>query len=155
MQNPQEQVEQTAESHALPPVFVGTLFACMLGALIPGIYMTLVAAPGYQGSPIYGLLLPWSLLPFVLATAAAWVGRGLDEARPLRLWAVIAACLGLFAYSYYMLIHPKGVKNLQVFLYLPLWQWLLMARAMMKSVLAGRRKRLMANPTQTGKIDAD
>jgi hypothetical protein len=31
------------------------------------------------------------------------------------------------------------VRNVQVFLYLPLWQWLMMARAMMRSVLAWRR----------------
>lgn len=138
-ERPQE-VEPTAESYQLPPVFVGTLFACLLGALVPGIYMTLVAAPGYQGSPVYGLLLPWSLLPFILAIAAGWVGRGLDPARALRVWSVIAAVIGLGVYTYYMLIHPRGVRNLQVFLYLPLWQWLMMARPMMRSVLAGRRR---------------
>jgi hypothetical protein len=108
--------------------------------LIPGIYMTLVAAPGYQGSPVYGLLLPWSLLPFILAVAAGWVGRGLDAGRSLRFWAVATALLGLGVYTYYMLFHPRGVRNVQVFLFLPLWQWGLMARSMMRCVLAWRRQ---------------
>lgn len=127
-------------AHQLPPVFVGTLFASLLGGVVPGIYMTLVSAPGHQGSPVYGLLLPWSLLPFILATAAGWVGRNLPEGRLLRFWAVLAAVLGVVVYSYYMLIHPRGVRNVQVFLYLPLWQWLMMARAMMRAVLAWRRE---------------
>jgi hypothetical protein len=86
------------------------------------------------------LLLPWSLLPFMLAVAAGWVGRTLPEGRLLRFWAVTAAVLGAVVYTYYMLFHPRGVRNVQVFLYLPLWQWLMMARAMMRSVLAWRRQ---------------
>jgi hypothetical protein len=140
MEDRPEDVEATAAAHQLPPVFVGTLFACLLGGLIPGIYMTLVAAPGHQGSPVYGLLLPWSLLPFILAVAAGWVARGLDEGRSLRFWAVATALLGVGVYTYYMLFHPRGVRNVQVFLFLPLWQWGLMARSMMRCVLAWRRQ---------------
>jgi hypothetical protein len=140
MEDQPEDARGRVAAHQLPPVFVGTLFACLLGGMVPGIYMTLVAAPGYQGSPVYGLLLPWSLLPFMLATAAGWVGRNLPEGRLLRFWAVVAAVLGVVVYTYYMLFHPRGVRNVQVFLYLPLWQWLMMARAMMRSVLAWRRE---------------
>lgn len=130
----------TAEVHQLPPVFVGTLFASVLGGLVPGIYMTLVAAPGHQGSPVYGLLLPWSLLPFILAVSAGWVGRGMEEGKRLRFWAVVTAVLGVVVYTYYMLFHPRGVRNVQVFLFVPLWQWGLMARSMLRLVLAWRRQ---------------
>lgn len=140
MEDQPEDTGARVAAHQLPPVFVGTLFASLLGGVVPGIYMTLVSAPGHQGSPVYGLLLPWSLLPFILATAAGWVGRNLPEGRLLRFWAVLAAVLGVVVYSYYMLIHPRGVRNVQVFLYLPLWQWLMMARAMMRAVLAWRRE---------------
>jgi len=125
--------------HALPGPLVGTLFASMLGAMVPGIYMTLVAAPGLQGSPVYGLMLPWTMLPFLLAVAAAWMSRKLPEARQVRLWCVVAAVVGAVVYSHYMLIDAKGVRNIRVFLYLPLWQWGMMARAMMRAVLAARR----------------
>lgn len=62
---------------ALPGPLVGTLFAACLGGMVPGVYMTLVAAPGLQGSPLYGLLLPWTMLPFLLAVSAAWLARRL------------------------------------------------------------------------------
>jgi cytochrome c biogenesis factor len=127
------------ENHALPPAFVGTLFAALLGALVPGIYMTLVSAPGQTGSPVYGLLLPWSMLPFLLAVTSGWLARRLPEAQAVRLWTIIAAVLGLFAYTYYMLLHPRGVRNIQVFLFLPLWQWLMLSRALLRALLAARR----------------
>lgn len=127
------------ENHALPPAFVGTLFAALLGALVPGIFMTLVSAPGQAGSPIYGLLLPWSMLPFLLAIASGWLSRRLPEANALRIWTIVAAVMGLVAYTYFMLFDPRGVKNIKVFLYLPLWQWLLMSRSLLRALLAVRR----------------
>lgn len=139
MKPEEEAVGGEGGEHALPGPLVGTLFASLLGAMVPGIYMTLVAAPGLQGSPVYGLLLPWSMLPFLLAVAAAWMSRKLPEARAVRLWCVLAAIIGAVVYSHYMLIDAKGVRNIRVFLYLPLWQWGMMARAMMRAVLAARR----------------
>jgi len=124
---------------ALPGPLVGTLFAACLGGMVPGVYMTLVAAPGLQGSPLYGLLLPWTMLPFLLAVSAAWLARRLPEAGPLRWHVVGVAVAGSVAYTYLVMFHPRGVKNIKAFLYIPLWQWLLMARVMMRAVLAWRR----------------
>ena len=124
---------------ALPGPLVGTLFAACLGGMVPGVYMTLVAAPGLQGSPLHGLLLPWTMLPFLLAVSAAWLARRLPEAGPLRWNVVGVAVAGAAAYTYFVMFHPRGVKNIKAFLYIPLWQWLLMARAMMRAVLAWRR----------------
>ncbi|MEI6342086.1 MAG: hypothetical protein WCR07_09020 [Verrucomicrobiota bacterium] len=124
---------------ALPGPFVGTLFAACLGGMVPGVYMTLVAAPGLQGSPLHGLLLPWTMLPFLLAVSAAWLSRRLPEASPLRWHVVGVAVAGACAYTYFVMFHPRGVKNIQAFLYIPLWQWLLMARSMVRAVMAWRR----------------
>jgi len=124
---------------ALPGPFVGTLFAACLGGMVPGVYMTLVAAPGLQGSPLHGLLLPWTMLPFLLAVSAAWLSRRLPEASPLRWHVVGVAVAGSCAYTYFVMFHPRGVKNIQAFLYIPLWQWLLMARSMVRAVMAWRR----------------
>lgn len=124
---------------ALPGPMVGTLFAACLGGMVPGVYMTLVAAPGLQGSPLHGLLLPWTMLPFLLAVTAAWLSRRLPEAGPLRWHVVGVAIAGAAAYTYFVMFHPRGVKNIHAFLFVPLWQWLLMARPMMRAVLAWRR----------------
>ena len=124
---------------ALPGAMVGTLFAAGLGGMVPGVYMTMVAAPGLQGSPLHGLLLPWTMLPFLLAVSAAWLARRLPEAGPLRWHVVGVAIVGTAAYTYFIMFDPRGVKNIKAFLYIPLWQWLLMARPMMRAVLAWRR----------------
>lgn len=133
---------------ALPGPMVGTLFAACLGGMVPGVYMTLVAAPGLQGSPIHGLLLPWTMLPFLLAVTAAWLARRLPEAGPLRWHVVGVSAAGAAAYTYFVMFHPRGVKNIQAFLFIPLWQWLLMARPMMRAVLAWRRS-LPAQPQRS------
>ncbi len=116
--------------HALPAPFVAALFAALLGGMVPGIYMTLVSAPGNTGSPVYGMILPWTVLPFLLAVAAAWRARFAASGWKLARMAIAAALLGLGVYTYFMLFHPRGVRNIRVFLWLPLWQWLLMARPM-------------------------
>lgn len=126
----------SSSPHALPPDFVKTLFASLLGGMIPGIYMTLVSAPGNKGSPVYGMVLPWSVLPFLLAIAAAWRGRATASARRLGVMSVLAAVLGLVVYSWFMLFDARGIRNVRVFLWLPLWQWVLMVRPMTRCVFA-------------------
>ena len=121
-----------AALHALPPRFVKTLFASLLGGMVPGIYMTIVSAPGNKGSPVFGILLPWTILPFMLAVASAWRARFADTAGKLAVRAAIAAVLGLVAYTYFMMFHPRGIRNINAFLWLPLWQWLVMVVPMTK-----------------------
>jgi hypothetical protein len=130
---PDPETGLAVENHHLPPTFVVTLFAALLGGLVPGIYMTLVSAPGQTGSPVFGLLLPWSILPFFLAVVSGWRGRHSPVALSLSRRVVIAAVLGVLAYTYFMLIHPLGVRNVKVFLWLPLWQWLMMATLMVRA----------------------
>ena len=85
------------------------------------------------------------MLPFLLAVTAAWLARRLPEAGPLRWHVVGVSFAGAAAYTYFVMFHPRGVKNIQAFLFIPLWQWLLMARPMMRAVLAWRRS-LPAHP---------
>lgn len=125
--------------HALPPLFVGTLFASLLGGCVPGVFMTLVSEPGQQGSPVYGLLLPWSILPFLLATSSGWLARDLPEARAVRNAAIFTAAAGLVLYCYFLLFDARGLRNIRAFLYIPFGQWLVLSRPMMRAVLAWRR----------------
>ena len=111
----------------MPAQFVVTLFAALAGGLVPGMYMTVVSAPGNVGSPLFGLLLPWSVLPFAMAVVTAWRARWSPGGNRLKHFTIVAAVLGLGIYSYAILIHPQGVRNIKIFLWLPLWQWLLLA----------------------------
>ncbi len=129
-----EPVAPQPNPHALPPAFVGTLFSALLGGVIPGIYMTLVSAPGNSGSPIYGLILPWTVLPFLLAVASAWRGRFGPAAGRLRTRTVLVAVAGAALYTYFLLLHPEGHRNIRVFLWIPLWQWAVLARPMLAAV---------------------
>ncbi len=129
---PESSGDSPAE-HALPPQFVVTLFAALLGGLVPGIYMSVVSAPGNVGSPIFGLLLPWSVFPFVLAVVAGWRSRRSPNGNRLKQFTLIGAVLGLGIYTYVILFHPRGVRNFKVFLWLPLWQWLLLAGPILRA----------------------
>lgn len=123
----------------LPPTYVGTLFGALLGGLVPGIYMTLVSAPGNSGSPVYGLILPWTVVPFLLAVAGGWRARAdLPVAASIRRMTVLAAVLGAVGYTYLLLLNPLGVRQVSVFLWLPLWQWGLLVRPLMRSLRAVR-----------------
>lgn len=123
----------------LPPAYVGTLFGALLGGLVPGIYMTLVSAPGNSGSPVYGLILPWTILPFLLSVAAGWRARAdLPVAGSIRNRTVAAAALGAIGYTYLLLVHPNGARQVAVFLWLPLVQWGLLARALARAWRAAR-----------------
>ena len=123
-----------ANAHALPPAFVGTLFAALLGGLVPGIYMTLVSAPGNAGSPVYGLVLPWTVLPFLLSVASGWRGRFGPAAGRLRTSTILVSVAGSVLYTYFLLVDAEGNRNVKVFLWIPLWQWAVMARPMLAAV---------------------
>lgn len=123
----------------LPSAYVGTLFGALLGGLVPGIYMTLVSAPGNSGSPVYGLVLPWTVLPFLLSVAAGWRARAdLPVAGNIRSLTVAAAVVGAIGYTYLLLWHPNGARQVAVFLWLPLVQWGLLARALARARRAAR-----------------
>jgi hypothetical protein len=114
-----------------------TLMAAALGALVPGILMTLVSAPGHRGSPVYGMLLPWILLPFLLAVAAGWRARHSPAVVGLAGWVVGVALGGIIVYSYGLLVHPQGYRNIVLFLWVPLWQCLLLTRPTLRAFRAG------------------
>lgn len=67
-----------AEEYQLPPDFIFVLCAALAGGLPAGIFTTLISEPGRAGSPIYGLLLPWGILPFFWC----WWRDGGDATRP-------------------------------------------------------------------------
>lgn len=116
------------EEHQLPPGFLLVLVAALAGGLPAGIFTTLASEPGKAGSPVYGLLLPWGVLPFFLVLVAGWRGRFSDRARPLGIATAVAAALGLAAYGYAFLFLPRLADARKWFLFVPLWQWLLIAR---------------------------
>lgn len=129
----------TIAPRPLPPAYVGTLFGALLGGLVPGIYMTLVSAPGNSGSPVYGLILPWTILPFLLSVAGGWRARAdLAVAGAIQRMTVVAAVVGAAGYTYLLLVHPNGARHVSVFLWLPLCQWGLLVRPLMRSLRAAR-----------------
>jgi hypothetical protein len=124
--------------HQLPPGFVLVLFAALAGGLPAGIFTTLASEPGRPGSPIYGLLLPWGILPFFLVIVAGWRGRLSDRTRTLGIATSVAAALGLLAYGYAFLFLPRLADARKWFLLVPLWQWLLVARPALRCALAAK-----------------
>lgn len=116
----------------LPTPFVVTLFAAILGALLPGVFMTLAASVRGGGSPLYGLLLPWTAVPFLLAVASAWKCRRAPACRVVAIWTVIAALLGAALYGYGFLFHKGDLPAARMFLWIPLWQCLLLTRATLR-----------------------
>lgn len=119
-------------SGTLPTMTVVTLFACALGALIPGVLMTLVVSPGNAGSPLYGLLLPWLVVPYALAGAAGWMARRTPLALSVAAWTVGVALLGVSVFIYGLLWDPKGNRNVTLFLWVPLWQCILLTHITLK-----------------------
>ena len=126
-------VPEPENPHALPTPFVVILFAALAGGVGPGVFMTLTSAPGNRGSPLYGLLLPWTVLPFGLAVAAGWRAREHRLCVPLAVVAAIAAGAGLTAYMYGLIIHPKGAQNTQLFGWIPALQLLVLARLSLRA----------------------
>ena len=114
--------------HALPPALVAILFAALAGGLGPGIFMTLTASPGSRGSPLNGLLLPWTILPFLIAVGVGWRSRFQPPVRTLAIVTVIAAVGGLSVYLYVLLFHPNGAQNTELFRWVPAVQMLLILR---------------------------
>ncbi len=114
--------------HQLPPDFVFLLCAALAGGLPAGIFTTLISEPGRTGSPIYGLLLPWGILPFFLVLVAGWRGRHAPGVRRLAWFTSAAALLGLLAHGYAFLFLPGFHDARKWFLVVPLWQWGLIAR---------------------------
>ncbi|HTI71606.1 MAG TPA: hypothetical protein VMF06_16650 [Candidatus Limnocylindria bacterium] len=121
-----------AAAHQLPPAFVQAIFGCAVGALPVGLAITLVAAPGNQGSAVYGLLLPWSISPFILAITMAWKGRFLPHAALLGRRILFVGFLGAAIYGYAFLFARGPVDDRKWFAFVPLWQWLLLARPLTK-----------------------
>ena len=126
--------------HALPPRLVAILFAALAGGLGPGVFMTLTAAPGNRGSPLHGLLLPWTILPFLLAVGVGWRARFQPQADRLAIVTVIAAAGGLGTYLYGLLIHPQGAQNVDLFRWVPMIQLLLIVRVAQRTWRAPDRQ---------------
>lgn len=125
-------------SHAQPPAFVAIVFATLAGGLGPGVFMTITASPGSRGSPLYGLLLPWTILPFLLAIGAGWRARFHSSGKNLAIVTVVAAVAGLAVYLYGLLIHPNGAQNTQLFQWVPAVQLLLILRLALRAWQAPR-----------------
>lgn len=123
--------------HALPPAMVAILFAALAGGVGPGVFLTLTGAPGSRGSPLHGLLLPWTIIPFFLAVGVGWRSRFTAQARTLAIVTVIAATAGLAVYLYGLLIHPDGAQNIQLFQWVPAVQLLLLVRITLRTWQAG------------------
>jgi len=128
--------EPRLAEHQLPPDFVLVLCAALGGGLPAGIFTTLATEPGRAGSPIYGLLLPWGILPFFLVIVAGWRGRFSPGIRRLGLATVIAAVAGLLAYGYAFLFLPRPADARKWFLLVPLWQWAVIAMPALRCALA-------------------
>lgn len=117
-----------APEHQLPPDFVFLLCAALAGGLPAGIFTTLISEPGRSGSPIYGLLLPWGILPFFLVLVSGWRGRHSSGLRRLAWFTSAASLMGLLVYGYAFLFLPGFRDARKWFLMVPLWQWVLVAR---------------------------
>ena len=124
---PVQTQEERLPEHQLPAGFVFVLVAALGGALPAGLFTTLATEPGRAGSPIYGLLLPWGILPFLLVIVAGWRGRQSSLIRHLGIATLLAALAGLMAYSYAFLFLSKLPDMRRWFLLVPLWQWAVIA----------------------------
>jgi hypothetical protein len=124
-----------AEEHQLPPDFIFVLCAALAGGLPAGIFTTLISEPGRSGSPIYGLLLPWGVLPFFLVLVAGWRGRHSPGLRRLAWFTSVASLVGLLAHGYAFLFLPGFHDARKWFLMVPLWQWVLIARPALRCAL--------------------
>jgi hypothetical protein len=133
--NESPKAEARSAEHQLPPGFVLVLCAALGGGLPAGIFTTLATEPGRPGSPVYGLLLPWGILPFFLVIVSGWRGRMSTEVRRLGLYTLVAAVLGLLAYGYAFLFLPRIADARKWFLFVPLWQWALIARPALRCAL--------------------
>ena len=119
--------------HALPPNFVIILFAALAGGLGPGIFMTLIGTPGTRSSPIFGLLLPWTVAPFLLAVRAGWSARKQPISRILAVLTTLAASGGFMTYLYGLLLDPNGAQNTQLFFWVPTVQLLMILRVAVRA----------------------
>jgi len=127
-----------AEEHQLPPDFIFVLCAALAGGLPAGIFTTLISEPGRSGSPIYGLLLPWGILPFFLVLVAGWQGRNSPDLRRLAWFTSAASVLGLLAHYYAFFFLPGFNDARKWFLIVPLWQWVLIARPALRCAFHAR-----------------
>jgi hypothetical protein len=137
---PSEASPERPAEHQLPGGFIFVLCAALGGGLPAGIFTTLISEPGRQGSPIYGLLLPWGVLPFFLVIVAGWRGRFSPGIRRLGVYTTIAAVLGLVAHGYAFLFLASPLDARKWFLFVPLWQWALIAMPALRCVLAPKPK---------------
>lgn len=122
------------ESHRLPTPLVVAIFGALLGALPAGVGISAAAAPGNAGSAIYGLLLPWSILPFAAALVVAWRCRHSPHITSLGRRLVLAGALGAMAYGYAFLFAAGKVDDRKWFAYVPLWQWMTLALPLLKTL---------------------
>ena len=116
------------EEHQLAPDFIFVLCAALAGGLPAGVFTTLISEPGRSGSPIYGLLLPWGILPFFIVLVAGWRGRHSPGLRRLAWFTSAASLLGLVVHGYAFLFLSGFHDARKWFLMVPLWQWALIAR---------------------------
>ncbi|HEX7653876.1 MAG TPA: hypothetical protein VF607_10235 [Verrucomicrobiae bacterium] len=131
--------EEEAARHQLPPALVMAIFGAVLGALPAGLSISFAAAPGNQGSAVYGLLLPWSVLPFLAGLVVAWRARFTPWVPVLGRRILIAAGLGVLAYGYAFLFAQGPVNDRKWFAFVPLWQWAALARPMAQALMASMR----------------
>ncbi len=124
--------------YALPPAVVAILFASLAGGIAPGVFMTMTAAPGGRGSPLYGLLLPWTVLPFMLALAGGWRAGLHPYGKTLAVATVVAGAGGVAGYFYGLLVHPDGAQNVQLFKWIPAVQLLLILRLALRAWRVGK-----------------
>ena len=129
-----------AEEHQLPPDFIFVLCAALAGGLPAGIFTTLISEPGRSGSPIYGLLLPWGILPFFLVLVAGWQGRNSPDLRRLAWCKSAASLLGLLAHGYAFFFLAGFHNARKWFLIVPLWQWALIARPALRCAFHSRTR---------------
>lgn len=137
--DPMSESKPPDNPHALPPALVVILFATLAGGLGPGVFMTLTGGPGSRGTPLHGLLLPWTILPFLVAVGVGWKARFHPSAKTLAIVTSIAAAGGLSVYLYGLLIHPAGAENTQLFKWVPAVQLLLIVRVALRAWQAAGR----------------
>jgi hypothetical protein len=139
--------ETEANPHAVPRHFLMVLCGAVFGALPAGVCMTLVSEPGRQGSPIYGLLLPWSILPFIVTLVAGWRGRFSQHVHKLAWMTLVAAILGAALQFYAFVFVPRVADARKWFLFVPLWQWAMIAGPALRCVLQPGINPAATNPS--------
>ena len=132
---PEDSVGDTeeVERNRLPPALVVAIFGALLGALPAGVSISSAAAPGNAGSAIYGLLLPWSILPFAAALVISWRGRSSPYISGLARRILIAGALGIVAYGYAFLFAAGKIDDRKWFALVPVWQWTILALPLVKT----------------------